>query len=230
MTSHATTADQPRFHLHVCRGRTEHPSRPIDRETFLVGSGEPCHVRLGDDVVPALHSALRVVDDFVEVVAIAEEPPLLVNGITTRDALLEHGDVFSIGGIEFELSDAGLAAESVAAPDPAELTAAELVDQLGRDLDLEELTDAVDDRRHAGAEALYEAIRHRYEERALERVSTRIEAVAQDLENRRRQLVAQESRITRAARDLAETQRGLEERLQRLETRLAETDPSRRAA
>lgn len=222
----SSDSSEARFHLDVCRGRTRNPSRPIDRETFLVGSAESCHLRLGDDSIPALHSALRVVGEFVELVSIELAPAVHVNGIETTEALLEHGDVIEIGGFEFTLRDESAAEELVS--DLSELDAGQLVDQLERDL---ELVDRVETSRTAGAESLFEAVRERHARSEAEQMARRLEEFTTEIDRRSLQLADREQRFAEAVGQLFEAQRMLEERLALVE-RVIENgaDGNRRAA
>ncbi len=225
MTNHAETNGPPRFRLHVRRGRTEHPARPIDRETFLIGSDECCHLRLGDPAVPGLHSALRIVGEFVEAVPLAPAPPLQVNGVEADEALLEHGDVLSVAGFEFSLEDTRVGSSESPV---AEVSAAELVDLLEADL---ELVERDLEARRAGATELFEAVRERRERDVQTAAVQRIDEVTTQIESRVDQLLARERRLGAAVEELLETQRHLEERLKQVETQLLDKiGGSRRAA
>lgn len=85
--------------LEINRGRTAYPYRPIERETFRIGSGESCDLRLTPDF-PDVHTELQVSADHVSVVAVADQPPLMVGDAACHKATLETGDRIVIGSIE----------------------------------------------------------------------------------------------------------------------------------
>jgi hypothetical protein len=164
---------EARVVLEICRGRTEHPLRPVSTPRFLIGSSSRCDLRVGGTQIPPLHTL--IVDDGADVwiEAMAAEPPLLVNGRAETSARLDDGDRIAIGPIELvahvheavsaaaapvaETLDATL---EVAAEEPAaeELSAKELVERIEA---ATEMVNEFEARQRLGIEALQAAIQHR---------------------------------------------------------------------
>jgi hypothetical protein len=170
-TSASDTAS-PNGWLEISRGRTLFPRRPLLWPRFLIGAGSNCHLQLGGDGVPFLHSIIDTSTSVVRVEAFTASPELKVNGAVVRTAVLADGDQLEIGGFAFKLHgvpslaadtadplyapidiEAALAAEE----DVAELSAAELVARI------EEIEAEVDDFESAeltGATDLLAAVRN----------------------------------------------------------------------
>ena len=57
--------------LEICRGRTDHPLRPVQSPRFLIGSSPRCDLRLGGAEIPPLHTLIFVdgADIWVEAMA-----------------------------------------------------------------------------------------------------------------------------------------------------------------
>ncbi|WP_339909760.1 FHA domain-containing protein [Symmachiella dynata] len=139
--------------LQVSRGKTNFPHRPVTVPRFAIGAGSGCDIVLGDPNVPALHTILLVEGGCVIAEAIAHSPLLKVNGNVVKTAILEDGDVLTIGGFQFAIqlnheaiaqtleSDSQTALdlqdlESECELDDGELSAAELVDRLEAEMAL----------------------------------------------------------------------------------------------
>lgn len=172
--SSAPLTDASTAWLEISRGRTLFPRRPLLWPRFLIGAGSNCHLQLGGEGVPFLHSIIDTTTSVVRVEAFTAWPELKVNGAVVRTAVLADGDALSIGGFEFKLhAAASLAAETVdplyapiplelaleAEEDVAELSAAELVERIAAadseaaDFEIESV-----DPHHAAA--LLEAVRN----------------------------------------------------------------------
>jgi hypothetical protein len=169
MTTHSDGA----LFFQITRGRTKHPTRPIVRNRFLIGSGEWCDLRLGG-AMPVLHSVLRVDGASVWLEAVVDAPPLHVNGRAIGSCELKDGDEISIGAFSLKLCDArnvqhealmkpidieellGLDREEVE-EDVSELSAAELLQRIERD---EQLVEEFQKRRDLGSVALLERLEH----------------------------------------------------------------------
>lgn len=91
----------PGMWLEIRKGKTNFPLRPISGERFLIGAGSHCHLQLGGDHVPMLHSLLVIDGQTVHLEAVVAEPPLLVNGEARRTVELQDEDLVSIGDFEF---------------------------------------------------------------------------------------------------------------------------------
>ncbi len=133
--------------LHVSRGQTKFPHRPVTVPRFVIGSGSGCDIVLGDAHVPLIHTILLVDGGRVIAETVARSPLLKVNGNVVGTAILEDGDALAIGGFQFvvRLNHEAIARtlESTAHDhialdeledepivDAADLSAAELVDCL----------------------------------------------------------------------------------------------------
>ena len=91
----------PGMWLEIRKGKTNFPLRPISGERFLIGAGSHCHLQLGGDHVPMLHSLLVIEGQAAHLEAVIAEPPLLVNGEARRMVELQDEDIVSIGDFEF---------------------------------------------------------------------------------------------------------------------------------
>jgi hypothetical protein len=89
--------------LEIRSGHTHYPRRPLVAARFLIGSGSNCHLQLGGDWFPILHSVLVRTDSGWMISAVVPEPQLIVEGRICRDARLDYGDVIGIGPFEFIL-------------------------------------------------------------------------------------------------------------------------------
>lgn len=167
MTTHSDGA----LFFQITRGRTRHPTRPINRERFLIGSGEWCDLRLGGSM-PVLHSVLRVDGPSIWIEAVVDSPSLHVNGRAIGSCELQDGDEISVGTFSMQLCDERDARhEALMKPidieellgldqhqtELADLSATDLVDLLERD---EELVEEFEKRRDLGSAALLERLQH----------------------------------------------------------------------
>lgn len=75
------------------------PFRPVCSGLFLIGQGPSCDLRLGMKDIPSIHSVLQVDASVAEIVRVAEEPPLIVNGESVERCELQHGDLIEIGDV-----------------------------------------------------------------------------------------------------------------------------------
>ena len=164
-----TPVSQPGMWLEIRRGKTNFPLRPISGDRFLIGAGSHCHLQLGGEHVPMLHSLLVIQGHTASLEAVVPAPPLLVNGAACRQVELSDEDTVMIGEFEFVfhrlLSNEPQAQVSVNEPaipfeaeQLAQLSAAELVSRL------EQEAASIGDyqiRREMGAAALLDAaLRH----------------------------------------------------------------------
>ena len=182
-------AEGPLLTLEISRGRTQFRRRPVWDKRYLIGGGKRCHLRLGGDAMPTLHSILLVEEQDIWLDAVADTPPLFVNGEIERSVRLADGDAIRIGTFEFTIrrnpstvspkphfsrdADNICSPDEVAAADPANLSATDLVALLEQDIELVEEFEAS---RRLGASALLSAIRDRAE---LPRIAGRISAPAE---------------------------------------------------
>ncbi len=91
----------PGMWLEIRRGKTNFPLRPISGDRFLIGAGSHCHLQLGGEHVPMLHSLLVIQGKTAHLEAVVSEPPLVVNGEVRRVVDLSDEDTVSIGDFEF---------------------------------------------------------------------------------------------------------------------------------
>jgi hypothetical protein len=158
--------------LEICRGRTEHPLRPVQSSRFLIGSGSRCDLRLGGPEIPPLHTLVLIDGAEIWLEAMAPSPPLRVNGRTETSVQIVDGDQISIGPIELV---AHVSAEFAALTGPgesldlesededeepavSELSAKELVERIEA---ATELVNEFEERQRLGIEALQAAIQQR---------------------------------------------------------------------
>ncbi len=133
-------------YLRLADGDRRFPFRPISSQLFLIGQGPSCDLRLGSPEMPAIHTAIQVGKDAAEIVQIAQEPPLLLNGEAVQKATLHHGDLIEIGDVSVAFM---LCAESAAVVpestfNPASMATRQLVEGLESQL---RLISAEEDRR-----------------------------------------------------------------------------------
>ncbi|MBL8820192.1 MAG: hypothetical protein JNL58_29485 [Planctomyces sp.] len=88
-------------YLRIAEGDTRFPIRPVPEGDFLIGSGPDCDLRLGDGLLPPLHSILRVSDTSASCALMVRRPELIVNGDPVRKADLFDGDLLEIGPYRF---------------------------------------------------------------------------------------------------------------------------------
>jgi Inner membrane component of T3SS, cytoplasmic domain len=163
--------------LEICRGRTEHPLRPVYAERYLIGSSARCDLRLGSQEIPALHSLIFVDGPDIWLEAMATTPELRVNGQTRTSVRLVDGDRISIGPIELiahipaqtehsaqpEATQIVEVGEDLPEPAPSELSAKELVERIEA---ATELVNEFEERQRLGIEALHAAIQQREHQQA----------------------------------------------------------------
>lgn len=83
--------------LRIAEGDTRFPIRPVPAGDFLIGSGADCDLRLGDGVLPPLHSVLRATASTASWTRLVREPDVFVNGESVRQSTLQDGDLVEIG-------------------------------------------------------------------------------------------------------------------------------------
>ncbi len=165
--------------LEVRRGRTRYRCRPVWGERFLIGSDRHCDLRLGGHGFPPLHSIIVREGRTAWIDAIGHEPALMVNGRPCESTSLADGDRLVIGPFEFvvhfspqvehaaavdngvesqrnheatlPVGQAGRPAAESSSVEVGSLSAAELVDELERDM---ELVEGFEEGRRLGARAL----------------------------------------------------------------------------
>ena len=157
--------------LEICRGRTEHPLRPVYSERFLIGSSARCDLRLGGPEIPPLHTLVFIDGPDIWLEAMATSPVLRVNGQVETSVRIMDGDRIGIGPIELvahlpadssdvqipESLNLGLEVEADE-PAPSELSAKELVERIEA---ATELVNEFEERQRLGIEALQAAIQQR---------------------------------------------------------------------
>lgn len=135
-------------YLRFADGDTRFPIQPIPSGDFLVGSGADCDLRLGDGVLPPLHSVLRASAHDASWTRMVRGPELFINGESVRQAHLHDGDLVEIGPFrlifrfaqeqaEILLQDLLHSEAEIArnATPPAALHAHQLVHALEREMD-----------------------------------------------------------------------------------------------
>ncbi len=154
-------------YLQFAEGDTRFPIRPIPVGDFLVGSGGDCDLRLGDAVLPPLHSVVRISETGASWTRLVRQPELIVNGDAVRQSELHDGDIVEIGPFRMQFRFARDAASSagehstattgVSEPEvAARMGALELVEAIEREtVQLTELDRAL----HDGLSELLVAVR-----------------------------------------------------------------------
>ncbi len=151
--AHHTAPATQHVWLEIQRGRTRFPRRPVSSERTLIGCGSTCHLQLGGDGIPMVHSLIVQQADELSIEALVAEPPLIVNDAPCRRSTLQAGDTISIGPFQFTLvmhdhecpgsrsgvpSDRRDCADDAEESDAGELSVEALVDQLETDMQLVE--------------------------------------------------------------------------------------------
>jgi hypothetical protein len=160
--------------LEICRGRTEHPLRPVQSPRFLIGSSPRCDLRVGSAEIPPLYALIFVDGSDIWLESMAPSLPLRVNGRTETSVRIADGDRISIGPIELvahvpagtlaavpvaENLEIGLELEEEAEGPPAsDLSAKELVERIEA---ATELVNEFEERQRLGIEALQSAVESR---------------------------------------------------------------------
>ncbi len=163
--------------LKVQRGRTAARERPVRQNRFLIGSDRGCHLRLGGDEMPLLHSIVLARPEGYHLDAVASSPPLRINGHAVESVDLADGDLIEIGTFQLQVSLSPVSGNhtpqstpaSQETPidhpeqpaDPAELSAEELVDLLDAEM---QMVDEFEAGTMLGADALLEAVRREAEQ------------------------------------------------------------------
>ncbi|MBC8290897.1 MAG: hypothetical protein H8E37_11335 [Planctomycetes bacterium] len=244
MTTHSDGA----LSFQITRGRTKHPTRPIKRDRFLIGSGEWCDLRLGG-TMPVLHSVLRVDGSSVWLEAVVDSPSLHVNGRAVGSCELQDGDEISIGAFTMQLCDGrDLQHEALMKPidieellrldqhdtELADLSATELVELFERD---EELVEEFEKRRDLGSAALLERLQHEMDAEAaqpepeaeslqllreLQSAVSELNSLASDLKLRSGEMTGEE--FSRATTSLLDFQQDVVGRLDSVLSRIDQLD------
>lgn len=168
--------------LEICRGRTEHPLRPVESPRFLIGSSPRCDLRLGAAEIPPLHTLILVDGADIWLEAMAAAPPLRVNGRTETSVRVADGDRIAIGPIELvahvrvqpavatpvaqpvdlDIDQAPIDQAPIDGdadePAPSDLSAKELVERIEA---ATEMVNEFEERQRLGIEALQAAIERR---------------------------------------------------------------------
>jgi hypothetical protein len=99
--------------LRIADDSRRFPFRPMPVGLFLIGRGEGCDLRIGNDLLPDMHSVIQVKQDSAEIFHVAGQPPLILNGEPVRSAQLSDGDVIEVGDVRclFRFCEAAVAAE-----------------------------------------------------------------------------------------------------------------------
>lgn len=164
--------------LEIVRGKTSFPCRPILKDRFLVGAGSQCDLQLGGASMPMLHCLILATETEVSIEAFVPVPPLRIDGVATRSAELQGGELISIGGVDLRFHSRRAAALPTRATtlrerfDAAHLTPPESTDEAAAvpsEMMMPQLLDALEaeiqrvtgaeERQELGAMALLEAVR-----------------------------------------------------------------------
>jgi MoxR-like ATPase len=83
----------------ILDGERANTDCPLDKGHMVVGSAPDCAVRLGGDGIAAQHAALECRASGWSARALDTTRPLIVEGKPVASLKLEHGTVFSVGGV-----------------------------------------------------------------------------------------------------------------------------------
>jgi predicted component of type VI protein secretion system len=166
-------SSEPHLVLEICRGRTEHPLRPVQSQRFLIGSSSRCDLRLGAAEIPPLHTLILMDGEDIWLEAMAPAPPLRVNGRSESSVQLADGDRITIGPIEL-IAHVPVQAAAIVPVDEeldfvpedddvdeaaiSDLSAKELVERIEA---ATEMVNEFEERQRLGIEALQAAIQQR---------------------------------------------------------------------
>ena len=170
--------------LQMAMGDSRFPRHAIPMGDFLIGSGPECCLRLGDGVLPPLHSVIRITPTSATWTTMVRTPELVVNGEATRHADLHDGDMVEVGPFRmtFRLCESRAAAdlnaltqmcqvEIAEAENSGDLRAELLLDAIQRELSVIETLDR--SMRTGVSELLSAAIRADSEENGVESTGVR---------------------------------------------------------
>jgi Inner membrane component of T3SS, cytoplasmic domain len=93
----------PYLVLEVTNGQTEHRLRPVLHKRYLIGSGKNCHLQIGEENFPPLHSIILNGPEGAEIELIASSSELIINGEKTESVVLTQDDEVQIGQIKFNV-------------------------------------------------------------------------------------------------------------------------------
>lgn len=152
-TKNQDDASMPFLVLEVINGKTEQKLRPVLNHRFLIGSASTCHLQIGDETFPPLHSIILIGPDHAEIDTVASSPLLILNGENRDCATLHQGDQIEIGGVQLrvhlqesqkeQMDDQQEQAHIVPFPDSENLLEEENENSLS-DLSAEELVDLIE--------------------------------------------------------------------------------------
>lgn len=97
--SHQDDEVMPYLVLEVANGKTAHRLRPVKSKRYLIGSGVNCHLQVGQDSFPPLHSIILNGPEGAEIELVSSEALLLINGEQKENALLQQDDIIDLGPI-----------------------------------------------------------------------------------------------------------------------------------
>lgn len=236
-------ADAPLLFLEIHRGRTRFPRRPVPLRRFLIGKRDDCDLQLRDRTIPPVHSVIEPEGNTARIRAVAEQPPLTINGRSRQSARLAEGDRIAIGFFEClasypevdKLTNADKNTTDNHAGFPAnsesnlgDLSAAELTEMIEKDM---ALIDEMEAEQPAGMQALMAAVRERadalQEESAsqpenadapqeLEQMVHKLNAVSHEIEACMRRMSDREATVMEAAQQVMDVQQTLSGQLDAL--------------
>lgn len=95
------------------------PSILLDKPIVLLGRQDECDVILDSRKVSRKHCCFATLNGSVVVRDLGSTNGISVNGIRVASAILNNGDILSIGGHSFQLRHESLPGASAQAPSPA---------------------------------------------------------------------------------------------------------------
>ena len=204
--------------LEICRGETQFSRRPIPGRRCLIGGDSGCDLQLGSDLVPSRHSQIRVDGQTIWVEALADDPPLLINGRPERTAVLADGDRIEIGPFEIILHAPANTSGGAVDPGLSELTASELIDLLERD---QQLVEQHEQSVLSGVEAMLDAAGARRTDTP-DRLAARLDQLAIQIEGHEKRITGREEAFAEIVASLLDGQDQLAGQLGQVLSLLAE--------
>jgi hypothetical protein len=231
MTQLLEPAIAQKIWLEISRGKSKFRSRPVHQGRFLIGAGSTCHLQLGGDQIPMLHSVIEANDEGIAIEAVVSQPPLYINGQHRRSASLFDGDVIEIGAFEFRIH---AEAESIHETDEAagletetdhdfheDVTALSAAELVARISEFEDMTRDLNAERERGATSLLAAIRRASEEAGIEQ-DPRYDAVLRTLSMLTDQVASQAQQFAEREQAWQQALFSMQDTQQRIITQLAQ--------
>jgi hypothetical protein len=220
----------------------------VDHDGFEIGDSDRCDIRLPHCGLPKLHSILHVQGGAVWIEAADDEARVSIGGEAFRRRALRDGDEISLGEFTLHIGSQSVEAARPVSPPHFSIENRIIEDRLSQ-LTAEELCDLIeveenqthdfDRRRRMGMQALLSAVQDVVEAEAAETKPAslpQVAAISDDrfdalvaqirelsdaLDERTRELAAQETLLLESSSQIAEVQRRVSRQLEQIIERIA---------